>query len=51
MNKVTFPILVTHGSADVMTNPEASKVFVENLICPDKTFCSYPDAYHNRTIN
>lgn len=48
---LNVPLLLTHGTADVMTSYEASRQFVEALACPDKTFKSYPDAYHNCAIS
>lgn len=43
-----LPLLLAHGTADTMTSYEASRQFIESLVCADKTFKSYPDAYHNR---
>jgi alpha-beta hydrolase superfamily lysophospholipase len=44
---IDIPVLVTHGSADTMTCPSASRLFVERVACVDKTFYSFPEAYHN----
>lgn len=44
---LNIPLLVTHGTADVITSYEASRQFVESLACADKTLKSYSGAYHN----
>lgn len=46
---IAVPLLLTHGTADIITCPKASSLFVDKLACRDKTMASYPDAYHNRT--
>lgn len=41
------PLLITHGTADVITSYEASRQFIESLAGADKTFKSYSGAFHN----
>lgn len=49
-SSMAVPLILTHGSADVITCPKASARFVEKLACDDKSFVDYPDAYHNRNL-
>lgn len=46
--RIEIPVLITHGAADIMTCPKSSALFVQQLLCPDKTYREYPDAFHNR---
>jgi alpha-beta hydrolase superfamily lysophospholipase len=42
-----LPLLMLHGTADRITSPEASRAFFEAAGSPDKTYRSYPGAFHN----
>ncbi len=46
---IPVPVLLAHGSGDIMTCHEASREFVSRLQSPDKTFRSFPDAFHSCT--
>ncbi len=41
-----MPILVLHGEADPIADPEASRLLTENAPSKDKTLITYPDALH-----
>ncbi|CAG8566201.1 4985_t:CDS:2 [Dentiscutata heterogama] len=43
---VTFPVYIAHGSADLITDPKASKSFIEKIKSEDKTFIEWKDRYH-----
>lgn len=47
-NAATFelPILITHGLLDVMTDPIASKEFIDAIPSKDKTFEGLEGYYH-----
>ncbi len=45
--KVSLPILVLHGTADRLTNPEGSKEFHARAASTDKTLKVYPDFFHD----
>jgi alpha-beta hydrolase superfamily lysophospholipase len=40
------PLLITHGTADRITNPEASRRFYEKVTSTNKTFIAYEGGYH-----
>jgi acylglycerol lipase len=44
------PLLVYHGSADKLTEPEGSRAFGEHAGSPDKMLTLYEDSYHE-TMN
>lgn len=44
--RITLPLLLLHGEADVMAAPEGSRFMYENAGSPDKTLKIYPDLYH-----
>jgi alpha-beta hydrolase superfamily lysophospholipase len=44
---VTVPLLVLHGSADKVTNPEGSREFVARAASGDKTLKIYDGFYHD----
>ena len=48
---IDIPLLITHGTADIMTCPKASATFFDKVVCVDKTYKSFPGAYHNCTLN
>lgn len=41
-----LPLLITHGTADRLTDPEASRRFFENVSSTNKTFIPYEGGYH-----
>ncbi|CAH2907227.1 MAG: Lysophospholipase (EC; Monoglyceride lipase (EC [uncultured Paraburkholderia sp.] len=41
-----LPLLVYHGTADKLTEPEGSRVFGEHAGSPDKTLTLYEGSYH-----
>lgn len=43
---ITLPMLILHGDADVMTSPEGSRFFYEQIGSRDKTLKIYPGLYH-----
>ncbi len=49
-SKITLPILVIHGDADGIAQPEGSKAFFQGLSSQDKTIKLYPGFYHE-TMN
>ncbi len=40
------PLLITHGTADRLTDPEASRHFYEKVASSNKTFIAYEGGYH-----
>jgi len=45
-----LPVLVYHGTADKLTEPEGSRVFVQQAGSPDRTLTLYDAAFHE-TMN
>jgi alpha-beta hydrolase superfamily lysophospholipase len=45
--ELRLPLLILHGTGDRITSPEASRSFFDATGSPDKTYRSYPDAFHN----
>lgn len=41
-----LPVLVVHGTADGLTNPKGSELFMEKAQSEDKTLKLFPGAYH-----
>lgn len=48
--EVRLPILIFHGTADRLTDPQARRLFFERITFPDKTLCEYEGSYHE-TLN
>lgn len=44
--RVRVPVLVVHGSADRIANPEGSRQFIETVSSPDKTLHLVEDGLH-----
>jgi alpha-beta hydrolase superfamily lysophospholipase len=44
--RITLPMLMLHGGADVMTAPEGSRFLYEHISSSDKTLKIYPGLYH-----
>lgn len=44
--RITLPMLLLHGGADVMTAPEGSRFLYEHIGSSDKTLKIYPGLYH-----
>ncbi|KAJ7616397.1 Alpha/Beta hydrolase protein [Roridomyces roridus] len=42
----TLPILIVHGSDDLLTSHDAARMLIEKLPAVDKKFTSYPDGRH-----
>src|SRR5262249_28247225 len=47
MEAVTVPVLILHGGADRVTNPEGSKELNQRAGSMDKTLKIYPGFYHD----
>lgn len=47
MEGVDVPLLILHGSADVITNPEGSKELAARAVSGDKTLKLYPELVHD----
>lgn len=47
LEKVSLPILILHGEADVVTDPSVSKALYEKASSSDKRIILYKDAYHS----
>lgn len=45
-SRFELPLLIMHGTADRLTDPEASRRFYENASSQDKTFILYEGGYH-----
>lgn len=46
LEKVSLPLLILHGKADIVTDPSVSKALYEKAISSDKKLNLYDDAYH-----
>ncbi|XP_068643546.1 caffeoylshikimate esterase-like [Aristolochia californica] len=46
LDKVSLPIMILHGEADIVTDPSVSKALYETASSADKTLRLYKDAYH-----
>jgi len=46
MSQVTAPLLLLHGDADQITDPQGSQMLYERAQSEDKTIQIYPGAYH-----
>jgi alpha-beta hydrolase superfamily lysophospholipase len=44
--RITLPMLLLHGGADVMTAPQGSRFLYEHISSSDKTLTIYPGLYH-----
>lgn len=47
VNSVELPLLIQHGTADKVCDPEGSKVFFDKAPSKDKTMKTYLGAYHD----
>ncbi|KAJ0042194.1 hypothetical protein Pint_18774 [Pistacia integerrima] len=47
LEKVSLPLLILHGEADIVTDPSVSKALYEKASHKDKKFILYKDAYHS----
>lgn len=47
MEEVSMPVLVMHGTADTVTDPEGSKVLVQKARATDKTLKLYDGLFHD----
>ncbi|KAJ4825608.1 hypothetical protein Tsubulata_022680 [Turnera subulata] len=47
MCKVSLPLLLLHGEADIVTDPSVSKALYEKASSSDKKLKLYKDAYHS----
>ncbi|HYP61520.1 MAG TPA: alpha/beta hydrolase, partial [Thermomicrobiales bacterium] len=45
-SEIRVPLLVMHGGADPITDPEGSREFVANAASADKEFVLWPDDLH-----
>lgn len=46
LERVSLPLLILHGKADVVTDPSVSKALYEKASSADKKLILYDDAYH-----
>lgn len=46
LSKLSVPLLVLHGEADRLIDPQSSRLLYEGAGCDDKTLKMYPDFYH-----
>jgi acylglycerol lipase len=46
LKKVSLPIIILHGEADIITDPSVSKALYEKASSKDKKFILYEEAYH-----
>lgn len=44
--RITLPVLILHGAADVLTSPQGSRYLHEHVSSRDKTLTIYPGLYH-----
>jgi alpha-beta hydrolase superfamily lysophospholipase len=44
--EIRIPLLAMHGGADTVTDPEGTRMFVEQAASTDKEFVSWPDDLH-----
>lgn len=44
--KITLPVLIVHGSADRLVNPEGAQMLYEKVRSTDKSIQIYPGLYH-----
>ena len=53
ISKIEVSVLLLHGTADKVTDADATKQFYESLSCADKEIKLYPELYHElfREIN
>ncbi|KAF8401456.1 hypothetical protein HHK36_012395 [Tetracentron sinense] len=49
LSQVTLPFFVLHGEADIVTDPEVSRVLYEQAGSADKTMKLYPGMWHGLT--
>ncbi|GMN37986.1 hypothetical protein TIFTF001_007265 [Ficus carica] len=49
LHEVTLPFFVLHGEADMVTDPEVSRVLYEKASSRDKTIKLYPGMWHGLT--
>ncbi|MEM5405764.1 lysophospholipase [Paraburkholderia unamae] len=48
--QLRLPVLIWHGTADKLTEPEGSRAFAANVGSPDRTLTLYEGSYHE-TLN
>jgi alpha-beta hydrolase superfamily lysophospholipase len=48
---LTVPVLIQHGDADTITDPEDSRWFFDRITISDKELRLYPGSYHNLCID
>ncbi|KAL9226542.1 hypothetical protein vseg_002343 [Gypsophila vaccaria] len=46
LQEVSFPLLILHGEADMVTDPSVSRALYEKASSKDKKFNLYKDSYH-----
>lgn len=46
IDRLSLPLLLTHGEADPIISPSGSEEIFEQVNCPDKTLKIYPGSYH-----
>jgi alpha-beta hydrolase superfamily lysophospholipase len=49
--ELALPVLIQHGEADTVTDPEDSRWFFQRIGHPDKELLLYPGSYHNLCID
>jgi alpha-beta hydrolase superfamily lysophospholipase len=47
LHELNVPLLLLHGGADLITNPETSRNLFNKIQVTDKTYREYPHSYHD----
>jgi alpha-beta hydrolase superfamily lysophospholipase len=47
LSQLTIPVLLLHGGADMITDPEGSRQLFAQIQVADKTYLEYPQSYHD----
>lgn len=45
-DRLQIPILMIHGTGDMITSPQSSRDFLDKVTCRDKTYIAYEGGYH-----
>jgi alpha-beta hydrolase superfamily lysophospholipase len=47
LHQLSVPLLLLHGGADMITDPEGSRQLFSQIQVTDKTYLEYPQSYHD----
>jgi alpha-beta hydrolase superfamily lysophospholipase len=47
LGELQVPLLLLHGGADIITDPQSSRDFFAKIEVMDKTYLEYPQSYHD----